>query len=231
VTREAARAGFEQFVEVAIEHTYTEFDVARALRQGARGPGKRLVGKLLNDSRTLQRRVVEPELDAYRDRILDQFDVLLEAVESDEGIDAYREELLSTDSYAQALRSDLGEERREQIYEKLVARQRRLAEAVTPVVESSAEQFWPAVEGAFDREEAKDLVADHFAFTGPLQEYRNAFEMTTSFDPGDILGGLGGLLGSGRTVEVEYTLEAVRSLRRAERRVVADTNEVIDQRF
>jgi len=231
VTREAARAGFEQFVDDAIQYTHREFDVARALRRGARGPGKRLVGKLLNDSETLRKRVVEPELDAYRDRILRQFDVLLDAIESGEGVDAYREELLSTDSYAQALRSDLTGERRAAIHEELFARQRRLAEAVRPVVESSAGEFWPAVEGVFDREQARELVADHFAFTGPLQEHRNAFEMTTSFDPGDVLGGLGSLLGGGRTVEVEYTDEAIRSLRRAERRVIADTTETIEERF
>ncbi len=231
MTREAARTGFEQFVDEAIAYTQREFDVARALRNGARGPGKRLVGKLLNDSDTLRRRVVEPELDAYRDRILRQFDVLLEAVESGEGVDAYREQLLSTDSYAEAMRSDLGSSRREAIQEDLLARQRRLAEAVTPLVESSADQFWPAVEAVFDREQARALVSDHFAFTDPLQEHRNAFEMTTAFDPGDVLGGLGGLLGGGRSVEVEYTDEAVRSLRRAERRVIADTNEEIDRRF
>jgi hypothetical protein len=231
VTREAIRTGFERFVDDAISHTQREFDVARALRQGVRGPGKRLVGKLLNDSETLRRRVVEPELDSYRNRILQQFDVLLDAIESDGGVEAYREELLATDSYAQALRSDLGSDRRETIHDALVARQRRLASAVAPVVASPAEQFWPAVEDVFDREQAQELVTDHFAFTGPLQDHRRAYEMKTAFEPGDILGGLGGLLGGSRTVEVEYTNEAVRSLRRAERQVIADTTETIEQRF
>jgi len=232
VTREAARTGFEAFVDDAITHTEAEFDVGRALRQGIRGPGKRLVGKLLNDSETLRRRVVKPELEAHRDQILAQFDVLLEYVQSGEDIAAYREELLETDSYAGALRSDLDDERRAEIREQLLARQERLASAVRPLVEASEADFWSAVETAFDRESARRLVEDHFAFTGPFQEHRRAFEMTTEFDPSDILGGVGRLL-SGRVgvVDVEYTDEALRAMRRAEQQVVADTTAEIDRRF
>jgi len=54
----------------------------------------------------------------------------------------------------------------------------------------------------------------------------------TQFDPADILGGASGLL-AGRlpTIEVEYTDEALRSMRRAERQVIDETKTEIARRY
>jgi hypothetical protein len=232
VTREAARAGFERFVEDAITHTAAEFSVSRALRQGIRGPGGKFVDQLLKDSETLWTRVVQPELDAYRDEILAQFDILLEYAESDQSIEAYREELLAVDSYAAALREDIRGEERERIHDELVARHRRLGDAVTPIVGADADDFWTATSAVFDRGEATDLIEEQFRFTTPLQERRDAYEMQTAFDPSEVLGGLGSLLG-GRLprIEVEYTDEALRSMRRAEQQVIRETKRELDRHF
>jgi len=232
VTRDAARAGFERFVEDAITHTAEQFSVSRALRQGVRGPGGKAVDRLLNDSDALWERVVQPELDAYRDEILQQFDVVLDYVESEEPIDAYRRDLLAVDSYAGALRDDITGERRETIHDELVARHRRLGDAVTPIVGAAADDFWTAASTVFDRAAATALVEDHFTFTTPLQERRDAYRMQTAFDPSEVLGGLGSLLGGGLPrIEVEYTDEALRSMRRAEQRVIAETKRELDRHF
>lgn len=232
VTREAAHTGFEQFVSDAIEVTAEQFSISRALRQGVRGPGGKVVDQLLKDSETLWQRVVQPELDAYRDQILTQFDIVLDYAESDASIDAYRDELLAVDSYAEALREDIGDERRAELHDRLVARQRALGDAVTPIVEAEADDFWQAATVVFDREQATALVEDHFTFTTPLREHRPAFRMQTRFDPGDVLGGLGSLLSGGLpTVEVEYTDEALRSMRRAEQTVIAEAKRELDTQF
>ncbi|WP_302082714.1 hypothetical protein [Salinibaculum rarum] len=232
MTREAARTGFEQFVEDAIEVTAQQFSVPRALRQGVRGPGGKVVDQLLQDSETLWRRVVQPELDDYRDQILTQFDIVLDYAESDAEIEAYRDDLLAVDSYATALREDIGAEQRATMHDRLLARQQGLGDAVTPVVDAEETDFWDAAATVFDREQATALVEDHFAFTTPLRDHRDAFRMQTQFDPGDILGGLGSLLGGGLpTVEVEYTDEALRSMRRAEKTVIAETKRELDRRF
>jgi hypothetical protein len=230
VTRTAAREGFEQFVGEAIELTAEEFSVARALRRGTRGPGGAAVDRLLKDSDLLWDRVVQPELDAYRDRTLAQFDVVLDYAAGDADIDAYRADLLAADSYAEALRADLPAERRDRIRDRLVDRHRRLGDAVAPLVAAPEDAFWPALQSAYDCETAADLVEEHFAFTGPLREHRGAFEMATAFDPGDVLGG--GLLPGGLpTLEVEYTDEAIRAMRRAEEAVIADTRRELDRRY
>ena len=74
------------------------------------------------------------------------------------------------------------------------------------------------------------LVEDHFAFTDPMQDHRRAFRMATEIDPGEVLGG-GLLVSRLPTIEVEYTDEALRSMRRAERRVIRETKEEIARRY
>lgn len=232
MTRAAVRQGFERYVDRAIDRTAEAFRVGRALREGA--PGSGLVDRLLRDSELLRERVVQPELDAYRAQVLDQFETLLDYVESGEDIEAYREPLLAADAYADALRPDLPAARRGEVRDRLVERQRRFGEALAPVVAAEETEFWPAVTAALSREEALALVEEHFAFTGPLREHREAFRMAVRFDPADVVGGLGGLgavLGGLGTVEVDYTEEALRAMDRAEAAVVASTKRDLAERY
>lgn len=229
VTREAVESGFEQFVDQTIERTAAEFSVARAMRNGTRGIGGSLVDRLLKNNDTLQRRVVQPELDDYRRQTMEQFSVLMDYVESGEPFERYRDRLLATDGFASAISS---RRRKDELRDLLADRQRRLGEAVAPVVETPESEFWPAVRASLDAEEAASLVEQHFAFTWPLRENRGAFELSTSFEPKDVLGGVGGLLGGGLpTVEVTYTDEAIRAMRRAEQQVIAEALREIERQF
>lgn len=231
VSRDAARAGFEAFVTDAIDYTADAFSVSRALKRGNRGLDGAVLDRIVSESAALRTQVVDPELAAHRDQILAQFDVLLDYVESDEDIDAYREELLATDAYVDALRESLPADRRTAIRDAAVERQRRFGDALEPLVAAPQDDFWPAVTHAYDRDAAETLVANHFAFTTLLREERDAFEMATTFDASDIAGGLGSLLGGLPTVTVDYTDEALRAMERAERKVVADAERELDRRF
>jgi hypothetical protein len=230
VTRQAARSGFEDFVDDALAYTEAEFSVANALRAGGGGAGGTVLDRLLEDSGAVRRHVVAPELAAYRERILAQFDVLLDAVAAEDPIDAHRDAILASDVYAANLRPDLAPDRREAVTERLLDRQRSLAAAVRPLVEAPEADFWQAAGTAYDRGEMTDLVEDHFAFTDPMDAHHGAFRMTTAIDPGDVLGG-GLVVSRLPEIEVEYTEEALRSMRRAERRVIRETTAEIDERF
>ncbi|WP_254839277.1 hypothetical protein [Natronomonas marina] len=230
MTRQAARSGFVRFVEDALDYTEREFSVARALQSDATGAGGKVVDRLLSDSETVREQVVEPELTAYREQVVSQFDILLDAIESGEDIETYRAAVLDADAYDANLRSDLSPERRSELRDRLFERQRGLATAVAPLVEAPEDDFWAAAETAFDREAMTRLVADHFAFTGPMQEHRGAFRMATQIDPGEVLGG-GFLVSRLPTIDVEYTDEALRSMRRAERRVIRETKAEIEERY
>lgn len=220
MTRAAVETGFERYLDEMLTVAAREFNVVAALRNGVRGPGAQVTDRLLKRSGALERHVVEPELDAYRRGILAQFDVILDYAASDESIDAFADTLLAHDSFSDSLRPGVSAARRQDIEELLLARDRRLGEAVAPLLDSPRDEFWPAAIDAYDADRIGDLVSATFSFTGPLAEYPDAFVFETTFDPADVLGGLGGLLGGGLpSVTVEYTDEATRVMRRAEETV------------
>ena len=150
VTRQAARSGFEAFVEDALSYTEAEFSVAKALQDG---PASTVVDRLLSDSEAVREHVLVPELEAYREQVLAQFDVLLDSVETGDDVESVRDALLSTDVYAQNLRADLPAARRAAVRDRLLDRQRGLASAVRPLVEWRREEAEEptAVDGADDR--------------------------------------------------------------------------------
>lgn len=230
VTREAVVEGFEYFLEEAIDATMGEFSVSRALRSGARGSTGLAVDRLLSNAGALQRRVVEPELNAYRRQTLDQFEIVLDYVEDDAGLETYRTEILSAGAVVDSIRSDISPERRREVEDSLLARHRDLGEAVEPLVRSPASDFWTAAVTELERDEAETLVNEHFPFTAPLREHRDAFEMVAGFDATTVLGSVPRFLPD-PSFEVEYTDEAIRAMYRAEQSVVNAAERDIEDRF
>lgn len=232
MTRAAVREGFEHFVADAIDVTADHFSVARALRSGVSGPGASVVDRLLTNSDTIWQRVVEPELQTYRKDTLTQFDAILDYAESDAGIDEFREQILEHDAFVSAIHEDVTPARRAEVIEALLERHRKLGDATVPLIESSEDDFWEAARTTIDREAAERLVEQRFVFVEPVRPYTDVIAMRTTLDPGELLGGLGGLLGGGLpTLDVEYTDEAIRAMRRAEQEVIADAKREIDRRF
>lgn len=230
MTRTAVEAGFEYFLDEAIETAIAEFSVARALRNGSRGPTDSVVDGLLKNSETLHRRVVRPELETYRRQTLDQFGVVLDYADSGEPIDHFRDELLETGAVAESIRTSVPRDRREQVKDSLVARHRELGEAVEPLLDSSESDFWVAARKELTREQAEALVSEQFPFTGPLRRHRDAFEMATTVDASAVLGGVATFLPASQ-FEVVYTDEAIRAMYRAEQSVIQDAFDEIDQLF
>lgn len=226
MTRQAVREGFEQFVGDAIEQTGQEFDISGVLG----GDGGGMVDKFLGQSSNLHATLVEPELETYRRQTTDQFDLILEYVESGDPIEAYREDILTTGPFSEAIRTDIPVEQRESVRERLLERHQQLGTAVEPLLYSEQSEFWQAARNELSKPEAKDLVEEHFAFTGPLREQRSAFAMTMTFDPESVIGGLGDVLGTS-AMEIDYTDEAIRAMCHAERNVIADALAEIDRRF
>lgn len=230
MTRTAVEDGFEQFLDEAVETALDEFSVARALRNGTRGPTGSVVDSLLENPGSLHRRVVRPELESYRRRTLDQFGVVLDYVESGEPIEQFRADILEAGAIAESVRRDIPRERRQAVRDSLLAHHRGLGEAVEPLLASPESEFWTAAVSELSRNEAEQLVSEHFAFTRPLRRHRDAFEMTTTVDVSAVLGGIASLLPVA-SVDVEYTDEAIRAMHRAEQSVVSAAETEIDRRF
>jgi len=229
MTRRAAEAGFEQFLDETMTAVRREFSVERALGGTGLGPGGKVVDRLRSNSEALERRVVEPEFDAYAERSLDQFRVVLDYAESDEPIDAFREALLARDGYVEALDPAATATAEVAVRDAVVDRLRRLGDGIAPVVRRPEDEFWPAAEAAYDHAAATALVEEAFPFTGPLRSHRRQFAFEVRIDPGEVLGGpFSAALPS---VTVDYTDEAIRAMTRAERQVVGDLTEAVDERF
>jgi len=216
VTRAAVRDGFERYVNGLASITSDEFQVSRALGS-AGGPQGKVIDRLLSNSDLVKRKVVQPELKEYRDAILHQFDAVLDYAESDEDFERFADEIIARDLYWDALRSDLTADRREQLRETLLDRQRRMGDAVAPLVAADADSLWAAATTAYDWSGTADLIDAHFAFTEPLHAEPDAYELTIRIDPGDLLGGLARALPS---ITVDYTDEARRALTLAQQQVI-----------
>lgn len=228
MTREAVVEGYERFLGDAVEQTVEAFSLTRAVQNGVETPGGGLVDKLLKNSERVQQTVVQPELEAFRDRAFEQFDVLLDYAESDEGIEAYREPLTSVGAFETELRDDLSPERREEVLDFMVGRYERFGDALVPLLESDETEFWPAAVAALTADQAHELVEEHFRYTKPLREYPDAFRLVATVDASDVIGPFGLLAGS---LTVVYTDEAVRATAAAEDAVIREVKGEIDSRF
>lgn len=229
MSRTAARAGFETFLDSTVRATREEFSVERVLRGTGLGPVGAVVDRLRQDAEALERRVIEPELATHRERALDQFDVVLEYAESDEPIEGIGEDLLEHDSYVGSLEDRTPTRKREALVRDVIERNRRLGDAVRPIVDRPEDDFWSATTAAFDRAEAIELIERVFPFTGPLRRHRDAIVLAIRLDPRDVIGGpiAAGL----PSLEIEYTDEVIRAMHRAERRVIHGMRDEIRDRF
>ncbi|MFB6180018.1 MAG: hypothetical protein ABEI77_09875 [Halorientalis sp.] len=231
MTRDALEAGFETYVEDIITDAYDRFNVAAAFAGGTT-QGGRIVSTLLKKHYLLDRHVVRPALESYKRDVLDQVQPLLDYAERPEAdFDDYVEEALSHDTFYQSLRSDLSEERRAEIRATLVDQQRRLAEAARPILEADEDEFWPAVEATLSRDEAVELVEEHFAFTKPLRDYPDAFKFTETVDTGKLLAGPLAMGMPTPSVTLDYTDEVRRVLVEAQEHTIEEVVDEIDRRY
>jgi len=228
VTREAVVQGYEQFVGDAIEQTFETFSLTRAVQNGTEAPGGSIVDKLLKNSGRIQRTVVQPELQRYRDRAFDQLDVLLEYVEADEEIDTYRERFVEVGPFENELRDDLPAERREEVLDFMLGRYERFGEALVPLLESPETEFWDAAVAELTADESRSLVEEHFRYTKPLREYPDAFRLVATINGTDVFGPFGLAFGS---LDVVYTEEAIRATAVAEEAVIERAKGEIVERF
>ncbi|MFB6111278.1 MAG: hypothetical protein ABEJ35_01950 [Halobacteriaceae archaeon] len=227
MTEAAAREGVEHYLDRLVEHAYQAFDVGAAL-EGTGGAGGRLIGRLLEQSDALDRRIVRPELRRYRDAAMAQFDAILRYAADDAAPSAHRDALLADDQYAAAMVDDLSAARREAVRDALVDRAVRVGDAVAPIVAAPQDDFWAAVVHAYDETAAREAVTDAVSFTGPLESYPDAFAFRVQLDPADFLGPLGA---AAPTLTVDYTDEATRCLTAAERAVRQEVDRDVARRY
>ncbi|WP_075936156.1 hypothetical protein [Halosegnis longus] len=229
MSRRAAESGFELFLDPTMTAVRREFSVERALRGTGFGLGGRVVDRLRENNDAIERQLVAGEFDAYRERSLAQFRVLLDAVESDEEIEPFADELLAHDSYVEAVDETATPAQRAAVEEDVLSRLERLGTGLEPVLDRPEDDFWAAANAAYSREAATTLVQEAFPFTEPLSTHRDVLIFEVEADPNELLDSA--LLPTLPTASIDYTDEAIHAMTRAERQVVADLTDEVRSRF
>lgn len=229
MSRRAAEWGFELFLDPTMTAVRREFSVERALRGTGFGLGGRVVDRLRENNDALERQLVAGEFDAYRERSLAQFRVLLDAVESDEEIAAFADELLAHDSYVEAIDETATPAQRAAVAEDVLARLDRLGTGLAPILDRPEDDFWAAAAGAYSQVAATKLVQEAFPFTEPLSTHRGVLTFEVEADPNELLDSA--LLPTLPSASIDYTDEAIHAMTWAERQVVADLTEEVRSRF
>lgn len=228
MSRRAAEAGFESFLDDTLDAIHREFSVAGALQGTGFGAGGAVADRLLEHTGALERHIVEPELAGYREQLVAQFAVLIDYVESDEPLSASESEFLAHDIFVEALAPDVPERKRELVIDDVLESLQRLADGIEPIVERPEDEFWAAAAAAFDRQEGLELIEDAFPFTGPLRGREALYAFEARVEPKEILGPFALAIPS---FTVDYTDEAVRAMTKGERRVIDDLKREIEARF
>jgi hypothetical protein len=231
MTREAVEGELHDAVEAMMDAVYEEFDVVRAVRGGGgAGPtGSRTVSALVKRNRVLDRHLVRPELERYRENARRQVSTMLDAVAAGDPVESRREALLDASVYVDALRSGTPASTREAVETAVVERFARAGRALDPLVRSDATAFWPALRAELDREAAEELVAANFSFAPRMREFRDALAFETRLDPGELLDGP--LASRLPAPTVDYTDESLRAMSRGETRVRRSYERELDRRL
>jgi hypothetical protein len=230
MTRDAVEAELHDVVDATMDAVYEEFDVVRAVGRSRNGAaGSRAVSALVKRNRALDRHLVRPELDRYRENARRQVSTTLDAVEAGEPVARHREALLAASVYREALAADAPPETRAAVEAAVVERFERAGETVAPLVESEETSFWAAARAELSREAVEELLAANVSFAPRMREFRDALTFETRLDPGAVLDGP--FASRLPAVTVDYTDEALRAMYRGETRVRRAYEREIDRRF
>lgn len=191
-SREAVEERFEAFVEAIIDEALDEFEPFRVVNAGSL-PGNTRVKSVL-------RPLIEEELNLYRASINEQFDVVMEYAENDGPVEEYLNDFLRADVFYQNYAGDSRYELADELEQRLID----MGGDMRPLLQSGEDDFWDAVVASYDEDTAHKMLPKHFEYTDVIDDYRD--DLCLQIEIGNRL----------VNVEVEYTDEALRCLKKSE---------------
>lgn len=191
-SREALEERFEAFVEAIIDEALDEFEPFRVVNAGSL-PGNATVKSVL-------RPLIREELKLYRASINDQFDVVMEYAENDGPVEKYIDDFLRADVFYQNYVGDSRYELAEELEQRLID----MGGDMRPLLRSGEDDFWDAVVASYDEETSREMLPKHFEYTDVIDGYRD--DLHLQIEIGNRL----------VNVEVEYTDEALRCIKKSE---------------
>lgn len=203
---------FHVFVDKVIDYSLSEFKPFKIVHLD-RLPGNKTAKSVLTP-------IIKDELKVYREAIKQQFNVVVGYAEAELDGDVNREEFhrafIQSDPFYQNYE---GRFEKREFEEDLIARLEDMGGDMAVLIESGEEEFWDAVFDCFDEDEARMMLNKHFTQTPMLDQYLEDIELTLQI--------------GGRFInkEIEYTDEAIRTIKYAETELKEDIGEKLTQLY
>ncbi|MFB6116439.1 MAG: hypothetical protein ABEK10_02895 [Candidatus Nanosalina sp.] len=196
---------FHGLLDDVVDGVREKLDISEAVE---RRTSSGTAAAVVSNSSTVQREIIDPEIESYRSDLKKQFSLLLEAVEDGESVEERAEELLEHDMFYQHL-----EAKDSEVEEKILERFKTLHARMARINSSESEDVWEAVEDEFTRQEAEEFIDEMFGFIEEIEEHRHQMAYRKEVD----LSQISKLIPL--KVEVDYTPEAFEVMKESEEEV------------
>jgi hypothetical protein len=146
--------------------------------------------------KSMLRDEIRQEMARVKSGFQEQTDHIIETASNGEITAEDRRKFLETDLYYSNYFGDA--ERKEQFGDELTEYFEGAVGGIRPLVESDCDQFWDCVKETYEKEEATEMLQEHFRRSEILKKYTDEMVLTMALDTGLPI------------EEIEYTEESVR---------------------
>ena len=146
--------------------------------------------------KSMLRDEIRQEMARVKSGFQEQTDHIIETAVKGEITDDDRRKFLETDLYYSNYFGN--SERKKQFGEELTEYFEEAVESVRPLVDSEHDDFWDCVKDVYEKDEAIELLKNHFRRSEILEKYTDEMVLTMALDTGLPI------------EEIEYTNEGVR---------------------
>jgi len=215
--REKVEDEFHALLDEVVDGIDDKLDIEKAVQ---RRSSSNTAGKVASNSQRLQRKVIRPEINSYRNDLKHQFSTILDAVEQNKDVREFEKTLLQKDIFHQNMSPQS-----EEVREKIMERFENLHGAMDVLMDSDAENVWQGVEQDFTEQEARKFVSDMFGFIQELEEHEHRLNYMKKVNLADI-----GLL-LPLNIEIDYTPEALEVMKESEDEVRQKLESKVDSMY
>ncbi len=192
--KEAVRDQLHVFLGDVTEYALEEFKPLAVVGLGFL-PGNRVAKFVLSP-------IIDSEISTIKISLQNEFNLIMDYSEeiaegNDPDIEEYRDRFLQSDFFYQHYEG----EKTEEFEEVMMQRLDEVARDMAPLVEVETDDFWEALEEAYDRREAEEVLKYHFSFTDKIvEEFGDGLKIKINIGP----------------IGIGYTDEAMRVMPMAE---------------
>lgn len=206
MTRAAIEEQFDVFFDEMIAFAKEEMSPTRTMSGVSIPVGDDIIKDVMGDQIGESMEEVQRDMERQRDVVLDYAEDLASGAEPGTVRSQYEDRFLQTNPVYKHHRPG---PRRERLQEELLDHLDGVAADLAPIVDAEEEDFWDALTATVPSyEEASSLINEHFSQAETFRAYQRGINMEEEVRVG------GSLLG--KTVEVDYTDEAIRVIEEGE---------------